>query len=48
MELCDHTALELTKMLRKKEVSAVEILQSSLDRITKVDGRPGSLNNTVN
>ncbi len=47
MELCDLTALELTKMLRKKEVSAVEILQSSLDRIAKVDGRPGSLDHTT-
>ncbi len=44
MELCDRTALELTQLIRKKEVSAVEILESSLTRISEVDGRPGSLN----
>lgn len=44
MELCDRTALELTQLIRKKEVSAVEILESSLKRIGEVDGRPGSLN----
>lgn len=43
MELCDYTALELTKLLRKKEASAVEILESSLKRISAVDGRPGSI-----
>lgn len=47
MELCDYTALELTRMLRNKDVSAVEILESSLKRISNVDGQPGSLNNST-
>jgi aspartyl-tRNA(Asn)/glutamyl-tRNA(Gln) amidotransferase subunit A len=46
MELCDRTALELTRLLRSKEVSALEILESSLKRISQVDGRPGSLNDS--
>ncbi len=43
MNLCDQSAVELGKMLRRKEVSAVEILDSSLKRIEQVDGRPGTL-----
>ena len=43
MELCDYSALELTRLLREKKASAVEIVESSLKRINEVDGRPGSL-----
>ena len=43
MQLCDLSAFELTKKLRAGEVSAVEILDSSLERIHAVDGRSGSL-----
>lgn len=43
MELCDLSALELTRLLREKKTSAVEILQATLQRIGEVDGRPGSL-----
>ena len=43
MELCDLSALELTRLLREKKTSAVEILQSTLGRIGQVDGRPGAL-----
>ena len=43
MDLCDISAHELTKMLRLKQVSAVEILNSSMKRIASVDGRPGVL-----
>lgn len=43
MELCDHSAVLLSKMLRRKETSAIEILESSLKRVELVDGRPGSL-----
>ena len=43
MELSDLSALELTKLLREKKTSAVEILQSCLQRIGQVDGRPGAL-----
>lgn len=43
MELCDYSAFELAGLLRKREVSAVEILESALARIRAVDGRPGSV-----
>ncbi len=44
MDLCDLSALELSRLLGEKKTSAVEILESSLRRIGEVDGRPGSLN----
>ena len=47
MELCDLSALELTRLLREKKTSAVEILQSTLQRIGQVDGRPGALDQKV-
>jgi aspartyl-tRNA(Asn)/glutamyl-tRNA(Gln) amidotransferase subunit A len=43
MEPCDLNALELTKLLRGKELSALEIVESCLARTAAVDGRPGSL-----
>jgi aspartyl-tRNA(Asn)/glutamyl-tRNA(Gln) amidotransferase subunit A len=43
MELCDLSALEMTRLLREKKASAVEILESCLQRIGQVDGRPGKL-----
>lgn len=43
MELCDLTALEITRLLRARKASAVEVLESTLERIGEVDGRPGSL-----
>ena len=43
MDLCDYSAFELAGLLRQKQVSAVEILASSLKRIAAVDGRPGTL-----
>ncbi len=43
MELCDHSAHELLVLLHSKQVSAQEIVESSLQRISAVDGRPGSL-----
>ena len=47
MELCDLSALELTRLLREKKTSAVEILQSTLQRIGQVDGRSGALDQNV-
>lgn len=44
MDLCDLSALELTALLRQKKTSAVEILQSAIQRIGSVDGRSGDLN----
>ncbi len=43
MELCDLPAYELSAMLRRRQVSAAEILESALRRVAAVDGRPGSL-----
>jgi aspartyl-tRNA(Asn)/glutamyl-tRNA(Gln) amidotransferase subunit A len=43
MELCDYSAYELTQMIRQRQVSAIEILGSTLKRIEAVDGRPGTL-----
>ena len=43
MTLCDQSAVELGKMLRRKDVSAEEILDSALRRVDEVDGRPGTL-----
>jgi aspartyl-tRNA(Asn)/glutamyl-tRNA(Gln) amidotransferase subunit A len=42
MQLCDLTAYQMVEKLRKREASAVEILDSVLERIDQVDGRPGS------
>jgi aspartyl-tRNA(Asn)/glutamyl-tRNA(Gln) amidotransferase subunit A len=43
MELCDLTAFELAGLLRRRKVSAVEILESTLARVHRVDGRPGAI-----
>jgi len=43
MELCDLSAYELAALIRKREVSAVEALDSALNRIRLVDGRPGTV-----
>ncbi len=43
MELCDLTASELYPLLRERRASASEVLESCLQRIRRVDGRPGSI-----
>ncbi len=43
MELCDYPAHQLVEMIRRRQVSAVEVLESALERTAAVDGRPGSL-----
>ncbi len=43
MQICDRTATELAELIRKKELSAVEVLESCLERIAAVDGRPGAI-----
>jgi aspartyl-tRNA(Asn)/glutamyl-tRNA(Gln) amidotransferase subunit A len=45
MELCDYSAYEMRDMIRRREVSAMEVLEATLARIAAVDGRPGSLEN---
>jgi len=42
-ELCDLPAHELAQLIRKREVSAAEALDSALARIRVVDGEPGCL-----
>ena len=48
MELCDHSAVELSRMLRAGEISALEITESCLKRIRAVDGEPGQLDHLEN
>jgi aspartyl-tRNA(Asn)/glutamyl-tRNA(Gln) amidotransferase subunit A len=43
MQLCDLSVSEMSILLRKREVSALEVLESTLSRIEAVDGRPGTL-----
>ncbi len=43
MELCDLSAHEIVQLIRRREASAGEVLESTLARIKIVDGRPGTL-----
>jgi aspartyl-tRNA(Asn)/glutamyl-tRNA(Gln) amidotransferase subunit A len=43
MELCDFSALELKDLLVRRQTSALDIVDACLQRISDVDGRPGSL-----
>ena len=43
MNLCDIPAYQLTNLIHRREVSAVEALSAVLERIATVDGRPGRL-----
>lgn len=43
MELCDLSALEIARLVKTKKASAVEALESCLERIGQVDGRSGML-----
>jgi aspartyl-tRNA(Asn)/glutamyl-tRNA(Gln) amidotransferase subunit A len=45
-ELCDLSAQRLAELIRKREVSALEAVESSLKRIAAVDGVPGRLDYT--
>jgi aspartyl-tRNA(Asn)/glutamyl-tRNA(Gln) amidotransferase subunit A len=42
-ELCDLSAIQIREMVRRREVSAIEVLDACLERIAAVDGRPGRL-----
>lgn len=42
-QLCDLPAHRIAELVRGREVSALEVLESALGRIRQVDGRPGSL-----
>ncbi len=43
MALCDQSAYELSGMVHRREVTAIEVLDSALERINLVDGRPGQV-----
>ncbi|MCC6148228.1 MAG: Asp-tRNA(Asn)/Glu-tRNA(Gln) amidotransferase subunit GatA [Anaerolineaceae bacterium] len=43
-EICNLSARDLVAALKKRQISALEILESTLQRIAQVDGRPGTLN----
>jgi len=43
MQLCDLSAVEIRDHIFSKKASAVEVLESCLQRIKQVDGRPGEL-----
>lgn len=43
MDLCDYAAYQLAWMIKRKQVSAVEVLESTLKRVQSVDGLPGQL-----
>lgn len=43
MELCDYPAHQLITLIKSQEVSAIDVLESTLSRIKSVDGQPGSL-----
>lgn len=43
MDLCDIPAYRIADLVRTGQVSALEVLESSLERVRLVDGRPGQL-----
>ncbi|MCD6576929.1 MAG: aspartyl/glutamyl-tRNA amidotransferase subunit A [Anaerolineaceae bacterium] len=43
MQLCDLSAVEIRNHIFSRQASAVEVLESCLQRIKRVDGRPGGL-----
>ena len=43
MELCDLPAYQISQMVHQRAVSAAEVVESTLKRISEVDGRSGSL-----
>ncbi len=42
-ELCDLPAFQIAGLVRTRQVSAVEVLENTLERIRQVDGRPGQV-----
>lgn len=43
MALCDLPAHTIADLVRTRQISAVEVLEDTLQRVQDVDGRPGSL-----
>lgn len=47
MQPCDLSAFELSRLIRQRKLSALEAVNSCLERISAVDGSPGSLQQAV-
>lgn len=47
MNVTNLSAYQIADLVRRREVSAMEVLESTLEHISAVDGRPGSLDNDV-
>ena len=43
MDLCDLPAHQIVTLVNRRQVSAVDVLESTLSRVASVDGRPGVL-----
>ena len=43
MKTCDLPAFTIADLIRTKQISAVEVLQEALERVKRVDGRPGEV-----
>ncbi|HVN52949.1 MAG TPA: amidase family protein [Anaerolineaceae bacterium] len=43
MDLCGFSAYEISALIHRREISAVEVLEAALRRVEAVDGRPGSI-----
>ena len=43
MDICDLPALDLSRLIQLGEISALEAIESALDRVSAVDGQPGVL-----
>ena len=43
LNLCDHTALEIAELIRRRDASAVEVFESVAHRVEQVEGRSGML-----
>lgn len=43
MDLCDLPALDISRLIQLGEISALEVLESALERVSAVDGCPGTL-----
>jgi aspartyl-tRNA(Asn)/glutamyl-tRNA(Gln) amidotransferase subunit A len=43
MEFCDYSAFDISQLIHQRKVTAMEVVESALQRVAAVDGKPGSL-----
>ena len=43
MSTCDLPAYTIADLIKTRQISAVEVLEETLERIRQVDGRPGQV-----